>query len=69
MIDSAPSVARAALEERLRSALAEVERLSAPDDRGTGDRTARMAGLALWQAEVERLRQLLAAMDEDPSDA
>ena len=56
-----PAESRAALEERYRAALDEVERLATPDDHGTGERTARLAGLALWQAEAERLRGLLDA--------
>lgn len=50
----------AGLETRLRFALEEVERLETPDDHGSGERTARLAGLASWQAEVERLRALIA---------
>ena len=48
------------LEARLRFALDEVERLRIPDDQGSGERTARLAGLASWQVEVERLRGLIA---------
>ena len=54
-----PAESRTALEERYRAALAEVERLSVPDDHGTGERTARLAGLASWEAEAARLRRLL----------
>lgn len=54
-----PAEPRTALEERYRAALSEAERLSTPDDHGTGERTARLAGLALWQAEAARLRGLL----------
>lgn len=46
---------------RYREALAEIARLSQPDDRGAGERTARLAGLAAWQAEADRLRALLDA--------
>lgn len=49
------------LEAQLRHALAEIERLSRPDDHGSGERTARLAGLGAWEAEAERLRRLLAA--------
>lgn len=63
-----PAESRTTLEERYRAALAEVERLSTPDDHGTGERTARLAGLALWQLEAERLRGLLDAT-LDTSDA
>jgi len=31
------------------------------DDHGSGERTARLAGLAAWQAEAERLRGLIEA--------
>lgn len=57
------------LEARLRCALDEVERLGIPDDRGSGERTARLAGLASWQFEVERLRALIAAAREGGPDA
>ena len=57
------------LEARLRLALAEVERLGIPDDHGSGERTARLAGLASWQFEVERLRALIAAEREGGIDA
>jgi hypothetical protein len=50
---------RAALRARHRAALAEVARLSVPDDHGSGERTARLAGLAAWEAETARLRALL----------
>lgn len=46
---------------RYREALAEIARLSQPDDLGAGERTARLAGLAAWQVEAERLRALLEA--------
>ncbi len=52
---------RADLEARLRVALAETERLSVADDHGTGERTARLAGLGSWEGEVKRLRRLLDA--------
>lgn len=64
-----PEESRAALEERYRAALDEVAWLSTPDDHGTGERTARLAGLALWQAEVERLRSLLDAPLDSPEAA
>lgn len=51
--------ATAELRARLALALAEIERLSRPDDHGSGERTARLAGLAAWEAEAERLRSLL----------
>lgn len=54
---------RAAIEGRYRAALAEVARLSVPDDHGSGERTARLAGLAAWEAEAERLRALLDDID------
>jgi len=57
------------LEARLRIALAEAERLLVADDHGTGARTARLAGLASWQAEVERLRRLLDADDRGVAHA
>ncbi|MDP2327978.1 MAG: hypothetical protein Q8M79_07810 [Dehalococcoidia bacterium] len=44
-----------------RGALQEVARLSIADDHGSGERTARLAGLAAWQAEAERLRGLIEA--------
>ena len=53
------STAKAELRARLALALAEIERLSRPDDHGSGERTARLAGLAAWEAEAERLRVLL----------
>lgn len=56
------------LEARLRAALDEVERLGVPDDHGSGERTARLAGLASWQLEVERLRALI-TQREGGSDA
>ncbi len=52
------------LEERLRSALDEVRRLAIPDDHGSGERTARLSGLASWEFEVERLRALIEAQRE-----
>ena len=65
--DGAPDVE--GLEARLRFALAEVERLGIPDDHGSGERTARLAGLASWQFEVERLRALIEGEREGDSDA
>ncbi|MCB9490834.1 MAG: hypothetical protein H6674_02055 [Dehalococcoidia bacterium] len=55
---------RAELRARLALALAEIERLSQPDDHGSGERTARLAGLASWEAEAERLRALLDELAE-----
>ena len=54
-----PIEARSSLQQQYRDALAEVERLSVPDDLGVGQRTARLAGLGAWQAEAERLEVLL----------
>lgn len=51
---------------RYREALAEIARLSQPDDLGAGERTARLAGLAAWQAEADRLHALLAAGGDAP---
>lgn len=57
---SSPDAAeREALEARYRHALAEVDRLSRPQDFGSADRTSREAGRAMWLAEAARLGSLL----------
>lgn len=58
---------RADLLRRYREALAEIARLSQPDDLGAGERTARLAGLAAWQMEADRLRALLDAAGGAPA--
>ena len=42
-------------------ATSEVARLSEADDRGSGERTARLASLGAWETEVARLVAQIAA--------
>jgi len=63
-----PIEARSSLQQQYRDALAEVERLSVPDDLGVGQRTARLAGLGPWQAEADRLEALLSEPNDESSD-
>lgn len=46
------SAAAEAARLRYLAARREVERLAAPDDHGSGERTARLANLAAWEVEV-----------------
>ncbi|MDA0269504.1 MAG: hypothetical protein O2798_02545 [Chloroflexi bacterium] len=55
------------LRARLEAARREIERLSIVDDHGSGERTARLAGLSSWQIEAARLEQLIEAMREPPA--
>ncbi|MGE3961726.1 MAG: hypothetical protein AB7F65_08615 [Dehalococcoidia bacterium] len=57
---------REQLEARYRHALDEIARLSVPDDHGSGERTARLAGLSAWEVEAERLRHLIERLPETP---
>lgn len=56
----------AALAARYRHALDEVRRLSVPDDRGIGERTARLSGLGAWEIEAERVRAELERLTGGP---
>jgi hypothetical protein len=55
------------LRQQLDAARREIERLSIVDDHGSGERTARLAGLSAWQIEAARLEQLIEAVREPPA--
>ncbi len=51
----------AALIRRIDEAATQLAQLAVEDDRGSGERTARLGNLAAWQAERERLLDALEA--------
>jgi hypothetical protein len=55
-----------ALAARYRQAMDEIARLSVPDDRGIGERTARLSGLGSWEIEAERVRRAIEAITGEP---
>ncbi len=57
-------VLRALLEDYDRAA-SEVTRLSRPDDLGSGERTARMSTLGLWEIQQAKCVERIAALTGD----
>lgn len=65
----AAAEARRALIAEIDHAAAEIARLSHPDDRGSGERTARLASLGAWEMRHATLLARLAALapPDDPA--
>ncbi len=66
MSDEATDERVAALAARYRHAMDEIARLTVPDDRGIGERTARLSGLGAWEIEAERVRREIEALTGEP---
>ncbi len=55
---------RTLVEDYVRAAV-EVERLSKPDDLGSGERTARMSSLGAWEFQQTRILERIEALTGD----
>jgi hypothetical protein len=66
MSDGATDERVAALAGRYRHAMDEIARLTVADDRGIGERTARLSGLGSWEIEAEHLRREIEALTGAP---
>ncbi|MEI7924755.1 MAG: hypothetical protein WCI61_00995 [Chloroflexota bacterium] len=55
---------RTLVEDYVRAA-AEVERLSKPDDLGSGERTARLSSLGAWEFQQTRILERIEALTGD----
>lgn len=53
------------LVEEFDRAAAEIERLSRPDDLGSGERTARMSSLGAWEFQQTRVLERIEALTGD----